>query len=53
VLDESEAEGGEPMVYVQGYGMIVPGLERALAGLHAGDRKDVVVSPEEGYGERD
>jgi FKBP-type peptidyl-prolyl cis-trans isomerase SlyD len=53
VLDASAVEGGEPMVYVQGYGMIVPGLERALEGLHAGDRKDVVVPPEEGYGERD
>ncbi|MFO0740475.1 MAG: peptidylprolyl isomerase [Labilithrix sp.] len=43
----------EPIVYIHGYGMIVPGLERALAGLVAGDTKDVVVTPEEGYGDRD
>jgi FKBP-type peptidyl-prolyl cis-trans isomerase SlyD len=53
VVDASGAEGGEPMVYVQGYGMIVPGLERALVGLRSGERKDVVVPPDEGYGERD
>jgi FKBP-type peptidyl-prolyl cis-trans isomerase SlyD len=53
VLDESRGEGGEPIEYVHGYGMLVPGLEAALAGLKAGDRKAVVVSAEEGYGERD
>jgi len=53
VLDASDAEDGEPIVYVHGYGMLVPGLEKALAGLSAGDRKEVVVPPEEGFGERD
>jgi FKBP-type peptidyl-prolyl cis-trans isomerase SlyD len=53
VLDTSEGPGGEPIVYVHGYGMLVPGLERALTGMRAGDRKDVVVPPEEGYGEHD
>jgi FKBP-type peptidyl-prolyl cis-trans isomerase SlyD len=53
VLDASDAEGGEPIVYVHGYGMLVPGLERALSGLGVGDAKEVVLSPEEGFGERD
>ncbi|MBX3208307.1 MAG: peptidylprolyl isomerase [Labilithrix sp.] len=53
VLDASDAEDGEPIVYVHGYGMLVPGLEKALAGLAIGDEKDVVISPEEGFGERD
>jgi FKBP-type peptidyl-prolyl cis-trans isomerase SlyD len=53
VLDASDADGGEPIVYVHGYGMLVPGLERALVGLGAGDEKVVVVSPDEGFGERD
>ena len=53
VLDTSSDEDGEPIVYVHGYGMLVPGLEKALAGLAAGDEKEVVVSPEEGFGERD
>lgn len=53
VLDSSDAEDGEPIEYVHGYGMLVPGLEAALAGLEVGAKKDVTVSPEEGFGERD
>jgi FKBP-type peptidyl-prolyl cis-trans isomerase SlyD len=53
ILDSSDAEGGEPIVYVHGYGMLVPGLERGLLGLTAGDARSIVVGPEAGYGERD
>jgi FKBP-type peptidyl-prolyl cis-trans isomerase SlyD len=53
VLDASDAEDGKPIVYIHGYGMLVPGLEKALTGLAVGDQKEVVVSPEEGFGERD
>ena len=53
VLDSSDAEDGEPITYVHGYGMLVPGLEAALDGLEVGASKDVTVSPEEGFGERD
>jgi FKBP-type peptidyl-prolyl cis-trans isomerase SlyD len=53
VIDTSEGPDGEPIVYVHGYGMLVPGLERALAGMRAGEKKEVLVSPEEGYGEHD
>jgi FKBP-type peptidyl-prolyl cis-trans isomerase SlyD len=53
VLDSSDAEDGEPITYVHGYGMLVPGLEAALDGLAVGASKDVTVSPEEGFGERD
>ncbi len=53
VLDSSDAEDGEPIVYVHGYGMLVPGLEAALMGLEVGSVKDVTVSPDEGFGDRD
>lgn len=53
VLDASAGEGGEPIVYVHGYGMLVPGLEAALVGLEAGAAKEIVVTPEDGYGDRD
>lgn len=53
VLDSSDVEDGEPIEYVHGYGMLVPGLEAALVGLKVGEAKKVVVSPEEGFGERD
>jgi FKBP-type peptidyl-prolyl cis-trans isomerase SlyD len=51
VVDASEP--GSPMSYIHGEGQIVPGLERALEGLAAGEAKEVVVTPEDGYGEHD
>jgi len=48
VIDTSE--GRDPLRYLQGHGNIIPGLERALEGLVAGDSVNVVVEPEEGYG---
>src|SRR6185503_10298960 len=51
VLDSSE--GGEPLSYLHGAQQIVPGLERELTGLSVGQSKDVVVAPEDGYGQRD
>ena len=45
--------GKTPLVYTHGTQQIVPGLEKQLAGLKAGDTKKVEVSPEEGYGEAD
>jgi FKBP-type peptidyl-prolyl cis-trans isomerase SlyD len=53
VLDASDADDGQPIVYVHGYGMLVPGLELALLGLASGDEREVVVPPESGFGEHD
>ncbi len=53
LLDASDAEDGEQIEYVHGYGMLVPGLEAALVGLRQGDEREVVVPAEAGYGERD
>lgn len=44
---------GEPLTYLHGEGQIVPGLESALEGLSTGDRKQVVVTPSDGYGDHD
>jgi FKBP-type peptidyl-prolyl cis-trans isomerase 2 len=46
-------EGKQPITYVQGTGELNPVLEGALYGLHAGDRKTVLLSPEEGFGRYD
>jgi FKBP-type peptidyl-prolyl cis-trans isomerase SlyD len=51
VLDTSE--GAEPLTYLHGASQIVPGLERELAGMQAGETKDVVVAPEDAYGTHD
>lgn len=42
--------GDAPFVYVHGAQQLLPSLEAALAGLSAGDARDVRLSAEEGYG---
>lgn len=50
VIDTSA--GQEPLAYLHGGGNIVEGLESALVGKAVGDKLDVTVEPERGYGER-
>lgn len=49
LLDSSE--GQEPLPFLCGANNIVTGLENALIGKQVGDKLDVTVKPEEGYGE--
>jgi FKBP-type peptidyl-prolyl cis-trans isomerase SlyD len=49
IIDSSE--GRSPLAYLHGAGNIVPGLEKEMTGRKAGDRFDVVVAPEDGYGQ--
>ena len=51
VLDSSE--GDSPLVYLHGHDGLLPGLERAIEGMEAGDRSQVVLAPGDAYGERD
>ncbi|MDB9865267.1 peptidylprolyl isomerase [Candidatus Thioglobus sp.] len=48
VIDSSE--GKETMDFLQGHGNIIPGLETALEGSKKGDKVEVSIEPEEGYG---
>lgn len=48
-----DTQGGEPHVFTQGERTIPPGLERDLAGLRAGDEREVILAPADGYGELD
>ena len=50
VIDSSD--GGDPLPFLQGHGNIIPGLESALEGSKVGDKLDVSIEPEEGYGLR-
>jgi len=47
------SEGAEPLVYLHGFNNLVPGLEKELSGKAVGDKYEVTVTPEEGYGVRD
>lgn len=51
VLDTSQGRG--PLAYLHGAGNIIPGLEKALEGKAEGEKVNVSVPPEEGYGQRD
>ncbi len=46
----SKSEPGAPLSYIQGTHQIVPGLEKALQGMHVGEKKSVIVPAAEGYG---
>ena len=45
--------GGDPLTYTQGAHQIIRGVESAVEGMEAGETKQAVVSPAEGYGDRD
>jgi len=49
VIDSSK--GREPLKYVQGQKMMIPGLEKELAGMKVGGEKNVTVKPEDAYGQ--
>ena len=42
--------GKEPLEYVQGSNMIIPGLEKQMEGLKVGDERTFTIKPEEAYG---
>jgi FKBP-type peptidyl-prolyl cis-trans isomerase SlyD len=49
VIDSSEEN--EPLQFIQGEGHIIPGLEGALYEMGIGESKNLVIAPEDGYGE--
>lgn len=42
---------GRPYGFITGAGQVIPGLEKGLMGRTAGDRAEIVVEPEDAYGE--
>ncbi|MGI9533553.1 MAG: FKBP-type peptidyl-prolyl cis-trans isomerase [Thermodesulfobacteriota bacterium] len=48
IIDTSE--GKEPLVYMHGTKSLIPGLEKELIGKTTGDKMQVTVQPEDGYG---
>ena len=52
--DGSEVDsnfGGEPVVFVVGDGSLLPGFERLIYGMSAGQRQLFTVEPEDGFGQ--
>ncbi|MGZ8436854.1 MAG: FKBP-type peptidyl-prolyl cis-trans isomerase [Candidatus Binatia bacterium] len=48
VIDTNK--GREPLKYVHGQKMMIPGLEKELTGMKVGGEKNVTVKPEDAYG---
>ena len=49
-LDQSKE--GQPLQFIFGRGMLIKGLEDALAGKAVGDKFNADIAPEDAYGER-
>jgi len=43
--------GGAPLVFMYGKGQIIPGLENGIKEMNIGDKADILVKPEDAYGE--
>ena len=43
----------EPLTFKNGSQRLLPGIEESLIGLEKGDRREIVVPPEKGFGHRD
>jgi len=51
VLDSNK--GGAPLEFIIGKGQLIPGLEKQLVGMSAGESADILVKAQEAYGLRD
>ena len=55
-LDNGEifdtSHGGEPFNFTVGAGEVIPGFDQALLGMSVGESKEIVVPPDQAYGER-
>jgi len=51
ILDTSS--GREPLTYLQGAGNLIAGMEEGLEGKLKGDKFNLKISPEKGYGVKD
>lgn len=47
-LDKSEPD--QPLAFIFGRGLMIPGLEAKIEGMDQGDKAEIVVEAEDGYG---
>lgn len=50
---DSSYDRGEPLEFVCGTGMMIPGFDKAVVDMNVGDIVNIHLTPEEAYGERD
>ncbi len=49
-FDSSKEKG--PIIFEVGKGKVIPGIEEAVVGMEEGEKKEVSLPPEKGYGKR-
>jgi len=50
LLDSSE--GRDPLIYLHGFGALIPGLEAEIEDKEKGDKLSAVIDPKNAYGEK-
>ncbi|NVP17222.1 peptidylprolyl isomerase [Candidatus Gracilibacteria bacterium] len=50
---DSSFDRGEPLDFIVGGGMMIPGFDKAVVGMKIGEKKSVTLEPKDAYGERD
>jgi len=49
---DSSYDRGESLTFQVGSGNMIPGFDKAMVGMIVGEKKTIVIQPEEGYGFR-
>lgn len=50
VFDTSD--GGQPLAFQVGGGQVIPGFDAALVGMQVGETKQIIIQPDQAYGQR-
>ena len=49
---DSSVDRGDPFVFPLGLGQVITGWDEGVAGMKVGGKRELIVPPEAGYGER-
>ena len=49
-MDPKFGHAGQPLVFVLGAGQMIPGFDKGITGMKVGDKKTLVLPPEDAYG---
>lgn len=48
--DPKFGHAGQPLVFVLGAGQMIPGFDKGVVGMKVGDKKTLILPPEDAYG---